>query len=120
MHLVASLPVSVLNIQLTFSQVENLEMLSIRLVHPKETELKVVEKPRAGILSTEKKCCPLLFTLREVVWDNILKQNNGRNSTQNLNSSKNQPTELSRQATEKRKYSALGCFFPYAGRLSVV
>ena len=39
----------------TFRQVENFEMLSVRLLCPKETELKVVEKPSVGILSTEKK-----------------------------------------------------------------
>ena len=37
------------------SQIENLEMLSVRLFCPKETELKNVEKNRVGILTAEKK-----------------------------------------------------------------
>ena len=51
----------------TLSWVKNLEMLSIKLPCPKEMELKVVEKPRVGILSVEKKGCTQKFTLRDIL-----------------------------------------------------
>ena len=79
-----------------------------------------MEKPKVDILFAERKRTVSLHLLTQYVSDDILEQKEYvRNSRRNLNSNEDQPTELSRQATDKRESSTLdtGCFLGWADSL---
>ena len=117
-RLVASFPGGVISHSLNARnsyRVENLDLLSVRPLRPKEIELKVVGETECGYSLRRNKItvsCHLLTQKELASDDNLEPKEYGRNSTRNLNSSEDQPSELSRQGTEKRKYSTLsaGCF----------